>query len=190
MTKRLTALTIALLATSQLTACFPLVVAGAATGVAVSQDRRPTSVIWNDQQIQGRIADRIAAKFGTLSHVNITSYNRSVLLTGEVPDDATRAEVEKMARETQDVKQVYNEIAVMLPSSITSRGSDTALTTKVKARMMDAKRFSPMHVKVISERKQVFLMGSVKQQEARDAADIASQTAGVEKVVTLFEYID
>ncbi|WP_223879170.1 BON domain-containing protein [Chitinimonas arctica] len=190
MFKRISLLLLSLLAASQLTACFPLIVAGAATGVAVSQDRRSTSVVWNDKQIESRIGDRVSAKFGSLSHVNITSFNRSVLLSGEVPDEATRTEVEKQARETQDVKQVYNELAIRLPSSLSSRTADAALTTKAKARMMDANRFSPLHVKVVSERGQIFLLGLVKQQEAKDATQLASQTAGVEKVVTLFEYID
>lgn len=176
--------------TTQLSACFPLLVAGAATGVVVTQDRRPTAVVWNDQQIELRVGERVTSKFGTSSHVNATSFNRSVLLSGEVPDEATRAEVAKLARETQDVKQVYDELAVRLPSSLSVRAADAALTTRIKTRMLDANKFSPIHVKATTERSQVFLMGLVKQQEAKDAALIASQTPGVEKVVTLFEYID
>lgn len=187
---RYLALALALAASTQLSACFPLLVAGAATGVAVSQDRRPTAVVWNDQQIELRVGERVASKFGSSSHVNATSYNRSVLISGEVPDEATRSEVEKLTRETQDVKQVYNELAVRLPSSLSVRAADTALTTRIKTRMIDANRFSPIHVKAVSERSQVFLLGLVKQQEAKDAAQIVSQTPGVEKVITLFEYID
>jgi osmotically-inducible protein OsmY len=188
--RRLTALAGALLIASQLSACFPLIVAGAAGGVVAAQDRRATAVLWNDQQIEMRVAERVGAKFGSASHVNVTSFNRNVLISGEVPDDATKAEVERLARETQDVKQVYNELAVMLPSSISARTADSALTTRIKARMLDGKRFSPVHVKVVSERNVVFLMGLVLRQEAAAAAEITSKTPGVEKVVTLFEYID
>ncbi|WP_269530818.1 BON domain-containing protein [Chitinimonas sp. BJYL2] len=190
MTQRLSALLIALLATTQLTACFPLLVAGATTGVVVSQDRRSSSVVVNDEQIEMRVAKNLGARFGSLTHANITSYNRAVLLSGEVPDEATRTEAGRIARETQDVKQVHNELVIAPPSGISGRASDTSLTTRVKARMIDANKFSPVHVKVVSERKLVYLMGLVKQQEGRDAAQIAAQTPGVEKVVTLFEYLD
>ncbi|GAB3245041.1 BON domain-containing protein [Chitinimonas naiadis] len=190
MLKRYSALLLALLVTSQLTACFPLVVAGATTGVVVAQDRRASAVVWNDKQIENRVNDAISGRFGDLTHVNITSYNKAVLLTGEAPDEATRAEAGRLAQGVADVRQVHNEMIVQLPTSVSSRANDTGITTKVKARMVDAKRFSPIHVKVVTERKQVYLLGLVKQQEARDAAEIASQTSGVERVVTLFEYLD
>jgi osmotically-inducible protein OsmY len=190
MKKRLFALSLAALAAGPLTACFPLVAAGVGTGVVVAQDRRPTAVLWNDQQIENRVASAIHARFGTLTHVNVTSYNRAVLLTGEVPDEVTRAEVERLARETQDVARVYNELAVRLPSSLSSRAADSTLTTRVKARMVDANKFSPIHVKVVTERNVVYLMGQVTRQEAQDAAQIASLTSGVERVVTYFEYLD
>ncbi|HEY9101184.1 BON domain-containing protein [Chitinimonas sp.] len=190
MLKRYSALLLGLVAATQLTACFPLVVAGTTTGVVVAQDRRASAVILNDKQIEKRVGDRISDKFGDLTHVNITSYNKVVLLTGEVPDEATRAEAGRMAQETTDVRQVHNELIVQLPTSVGSRANDAGITTKVKARMVDANRFSPLHVKVVTERKQVYLLGLVKQQEAKDAAEITSQTSGVEKVVTLFEYLD
>lgn len=189
-TRLLTALALGAAFATQTTGCVALVAGAAATTAVSVEDRRATSTQWNDQEINVRVGNRISAKFGSDTHVNITSFNHSVLLSGEVPDDATRGEVERLARETPEVKQVYNELAVMLPSSLTSRAGDAALTTRVKARMIDAKRFSPVHVKVVSERKNVYLMGVVKRQEATDAAEITSQTPGVEKVVTLFEYED
>lgn len=175
---------------SQLSGCVAVVAGAAAGGVVAAQDRRSTAVLWNDQQIEMRVGERVSAKFGSSTHVNATSYNRSVLLSGEVPDEATRSEVERLARDTQDVKQVYNELAVMLPSSISARTGDAALTTRIKGRMLDDKRFSPIHVKVVSERHNVYLMGQVTRAEASAAADVTSQTPGVEKVVTLFEYLD
>ncbi|PHV11662.1 BON domain-containing protein [Chitinimonas sp. BJB300] len=190
MLKRLSHLTLVLIATSQLSACFPLVVAGVGTGVAVTQDRRTSAVVWSDQQVEQNIGKEIANRFGNHTHVNITSYNKAVLLSGEVPDDAAKAAIEKLARETPDVRKVYNELAVMLPSSISARAGDTALTTRVKARMVEAGKFSPLHVKVVSERKQVYLLGLLTRQEATDASQIASQTQGAEKVVTLFEHLD
>ncbi|QNM97946.1 BON domain-containing protein [Chitinimonas koreensis] len=188
--KRLATLTLALLAASQLSACFPLVVAGVGTGVAVAQDRRATSVVLNDQEIENGVARSIGNKYGKLTHVNVTSYNRSVLLTGEVPDDAARADVERLAAQIEGVRKVYNEVVVMLPSSLAARTGDAALTTRIKAAMTGSNRVSPLHVKVVTERSQVFLLGLVKQDEGTAAAEIASQTSGVEKVVTLFEYTD
>ncbi|MGQ5525404.1 BON domain-containing protein [Chitinimonas sp. PSY-7] len=190
MLKRVSTLVLALLAASQLSACFPLLVAGVGTGVAVTQDRRASAVVWSDQKVEQAIGKEIADRFGNHTHVNVTSYNKGVLLSGEVPDEATKATIEKVARDTSDVRQVYNELAIMLPSSISARASDTALTTRVKTRMVEANKFSPLHVKVVSERKQVFLMGLLTRKEAQDAAQIASQTQGAEKVVTLFEHLD
>jgi osmotically-inducible protein OsmY len=187
---RLSTLIGGLTAVSLLSGCIPLVFAGAAGGVVAAQDRRPTAILWNDQQIELRVGERVSAKFGSASHVNVTSFNRSVLLSGEVPDEATKAEVERLARETQDVKQIFDELAVMLPSSISARTADAALTTRVKARMLDSKRFSPVNIKVVSERSNVYLMGLVTRQEAAAAAEVTSQTPGVDKVITLFEYID
>ncbi|MBV8656230.1 MAG: BON domain-containing protein [Burkholderiales bacterium] len=187
---RLGALLLAVLATTQLTACFPLVVAGAGAGVVSAQDRRSTATQWNDHQISSRVNDVIGAHFGDLTHVNINTYNRAVLLTGEVPDEAAKAEIEKLARGTQDVKQVYNELAVMLPSSFSSRTADLSVTTKIRARIVDAKKVSVIYVKVTTERRVAYLMGQVTRQEAADAAQTASETEGVERVVTLFEYMD
>ncbi|MFC4158311.1 BON domain-containing protein [Chitinimonas lacunae] len=188
--KRLGVIAAATLLSVGLSGCAGLVVAGVAGGVAVAQDRRATSVVWNDQEIERRVAERIRARYGTDTHVNITSFNRAVLLSGEVPDDATRAEVERMARETQDVRKVHNETKVALPSTLSARASDTALTARIKARMVEANKFSPLHVKVVSERGSVFLLGLVKVQEGRDAAEVVSRTQGVDNVVTLFEYIE
>lgn len=188
--RRLATVAAAMLLATGLNGCAGLVVAGVAGGVAVAQDRRATSVVINDQEIERRVADRIRARYGSDTHVNITSYNRAVLLSGEVPDDNTRADVERMARETADVRKVHNETKVALPSTLGARTSDTALTAKIKARMVEANKFSPLHVKVISERGTVFLLGLVKSQEGRDAAEVVSKTQGVDNVVTLFEYIE
>ncbi|MBV8656431.1 MAG: BON domain-containing protein [Burkholderiales bacterium] len=187
---RLGVLLLAVLAATQLTACFPLVVAGAGAGIVSAQDRRSTATQWNDKQIESRVGKSIDAHYGDLTHVNVNAYNRAVLLTGEVPDEAAKAAIEKLARETQDVKQVYNELAVMLPSSFSSRTADVGVSTKIRARIVDAKKVSVIFVKVTTERRVAYLMGQVTRQEAADAAQTASETEGVERVVTLFEYMD
>lgn len=173
-----------------LNGCAPLVVVGAGTGMSLINDRRATATVWTDQQIELRTVDKIHNKFGTATHVNVTSFNKTVLLTGEAPDEATRAEVEKMAQTTPDVKKVFNEVVVAPASGVAARSSDTALTAKVKTGMFEAGKFSPVHVKVVTERSVVYLLGLVKQQEGRDAAEIASKTAGVSRVETFYEYID
>ncbi|MBV8465582.1 MAG: BON domain-containing protein [Burkholderiales bacterium] len=188
--KRAGGIVLATVLASQLSACFPLVVAGAGAGVVSVQDRRPTAVQWNDERIDHRVSNNIESRFGSLTHVNAYSYNHRVLLTGEVPDDATRASVEKIARETEDVKEVYNELAVMLPSSLSSRTSDSGLQAKIKGVLIDTKGTSPVNVKVTVERGAVYLMGQVSRSEGKIAADAISKVSGVEKVGTYFEYLD
>lgn len=175
---------------TQLSACFPLVVAGVGTGVAVATDRRTTSAVLADQEISLRVDNRVSARFGSLAHVNVNSFNRTVLLTGEVADEATKAEAEKIARAAEDVKDVFNELTIGLPSSFGSRSNDVGLAGKIKARLIDDGKVSPLHVKVTVERSAAFLMGMVSRQEAKDAADVVSKTSGIERVVTLFEYQD
>jgi osmotically-inducible protein OsmY len=123
-------------------------------------------------------------------HINITSYNRMVLLTGEAPDAATRTEIEKIARAVENVRGVFNEIAIAGNSSLSSRASDTYLTGKVKARFVDERKFNAIHVKVVTESNVVYLLGMVKRKEADDAVEITRTTGGAQKVVKLFEYLD
>lgn len=173
-----------------LAGCFPLVVAGVGTGVAMAADRRTTAAVLADQQIDLRLSNRIAERFGDRVHVNINSYNRAVLLTGEVADEASRTEVERLVASGEDVRVVHNELTIGLPSTLGGRTNDVGLSAKTKARMIDSGRVSPLHVKVTVERSVVYLMGLVSLREAKDAAEVASRTMGVERVVTLFEYLD
>lgn len=173
-----------------LAGCFPLVVAGVGTGVAMAADRRTTAAVLADQQIDLRLSNRIAERFGDRVHVNINSYNRAVLLTGEVADEASRMEVERLVASGEDVRLVYNELTLGLPSTLGGRTNDVGLSAKTQARMIDSGRVSPLHVKVTVERSVVYLMGLVSLREAKDAAEVASRTMGVERVVTLFEYLD
>jgi osmotically-inducible protein OsmY len=166
------------------------VVSGVGAGVAMSQDRRTSGMFIEDEGIESRSAKRISENFGTNVHVNVTSFNRNVLLTGEAPTEAIRREVERLAAEVEHVRNVTNEIVVSGVSSFASRSNDTLITSKVKGRFMDGGKFQINHVKVITEDGVVYLMGLVKRNEAESAVEIARSTSGVKKVVKVFEYLD
>jgi osmotically-inducible protein OsmY len=123
-------------------------------------------------------------------HVNVTSYNRMVLLTGEVPDAAARTEVERIAWAVQNVRGVHNELAVAGVSSLTVRSNDTLITSSVKGRLLDSHKLNPIHVKVVTENSIVYLLGLVTKEEADVATEIARTTSGVQKVVRVFEYLN
>ena len=169
--------------------CTAAVVGGAAaTGVVVAQDRRTVGAITEDESIEIKTGNRISNRFPEGIHVNVTSYNRIVLLTGEVPDAATKTEIGRIARGVENVRNVVNELAIAGESSYTVRGNDGVITSKVKARFVDAGKFNALHVKVVTENSIVYLMGIVTKKEAEDATEIARTTSGVQKVVRVFEY--
>ncbi|MFN7087460.1 MAG: BON domain-containing protein [Burkholderiales bacterium] len=170
--------------------CAPVVFGGAAaTGVMMGEDRRTVGTIAEDEGIELKAASRIGEKFPT-AHINVTSYNRMLLLTGEAPDAAAKSGMEKIARAVENVRGVYNEIQIAGNSSLSARANDAYLTSKVKARFVDAQKFNPLHVKVVTEANTVYLIGLVKRQEANDATEIARTTSGVQRVVRVFEYLD
>ena len=169
--------------------CLPLVAGGVAGGVLVGADRRTTGVYVDDEAIELKLAQQIQSELSD-AHTNVTSFNRVVLISGEVHDPAARARIDLLARAIPNVKRVFNQTVVDIPSTIGNRLNDASLTSKVKARMVHANLFSPNHVKVISERGEVFLMGLVTPEEGSAAARIASETSGALKVHALFEYID
>jgi osmotically-inducible protein OsmY len=169
----------------------PLLVGGVATtGVLMAEDRRTVGTITEDQAIEFKIVGHVSERYKDSVNLSVTSYNRVALLTGEVPDEAAKAEVQRIARSVENVRDVHNELAVAGASSFTARTNDTLLTASVKARFVDARKFNALHVKVITESNVVYLMGLVKRQEADDATEIARTTSGVQKVVRLFEYLD
>jgi osmotically-inducible protein OsmY len=181
---------IALLALPLLNGCVPVIVGGAAaTGVMVAEDRRTVGTMTEDESIEIKTSTRLRERLKD-AHVNVTSYNRMVLLTGEVPDANARANAEKIARVVDNVRSVVNELQVAGNSALSSRANDSYLTSKVKARFIDGQKFNPLHVKVVTESNIVYLLGLVKKQEANDATGIARTTAGVQKVVRVFEYLD
>ena len=170
--------------------CAAVVVGGAAaTGVIMAEDRRTVGTFTEDQGIELKAASRIGEKVKD-GHINVTSYNRAVLLTGEVPTEAAKADAERIARAVDNVRSVFNELQVAGNASLQARTNDTVLTSKVKARFLDAGKFSPLHVKVVTENGTVYLLGLVKRQEAADATEVARTTGGVRKVVRVFEYLD
>lgn len=171
--------------------CAPLVVGGAAaTGIVVAEDRRTVGTITEDEGIENKTSSRIGDALKTNIHVNVTSYNRTVLLTGEVPTAAEKEQAGRIARAVENVRAVYNELAASPVTSLSARTNDTITTSKVKARFVDGQKFNALHVKVVTENGVVYLLGLVKKQEAADATDIARTTSGVTKVVRLFEFID
>jgi osmotically-inducible protein OsmY len=172
-----------------LAGCFGAAVVGVGTGALMIADRRIAENYLADQGIEIRAANRIGENFGTKVHVSVTSYNRMVLLTGEAPDAATRAEVEKIVSSVQNVKSTVNEMLVGGASSLSGRSNDAYVTSKVKARFLDANKFSANHVKVVTEWGTAYLLGLVTQREADDAVEIARTTGGVQKVVRVFEII-
>ncbi|HET8877498.1 MAG TPA: BON domain-containing protein [Casimicrobiaceae bacterium] len=174
-----------------LSGCVPLVIAGAAGGAAlVAADRRSVGAQTDDEAIELKMANNIGAGYGDRVHVNVTSYNGIVLLTGEVPSPELKRSIEEIAKSTAKVRSVTDELSVGPVSSIGSRTNDSYITSKVKARFVEANKFAPNHVKVVTERQVVYLMGLVRRAEADAAAQIAATTSGVVRVVKLFEYID
>ncbi|MGQ0523383.1 MAG: BON domain-containing protein [Betaproteobacteria bacterium] len=179
-----------LLAIPFVNGCAPLLVGGAAaTGVVVAEDRRTVGTITEDQTIEVKASNRIGDRVKN-GHVNVTSYNRMVLLTGEVADAAAKAVAEKTAQGVENVRNVVNELAIGPSSALSARANDTYLTSVVKARFVDAQRFSPVHVKVVTEAGVVYLLGLVTRKEADAASQIARTTRGVQRVVRVFEYLD
>ena len=172
-----------------LNGCVAAAIGGAAAGgYLVGEDRRAAPVMTDDQAIELRASNRINEKFQG-AHVNSTSFNKLVLLSGEVPNDAAKAEVERIVRGIDGVRGTYNELAVGPPSALSTRANDSYITSKVKARFLDGRRFNPIHVKVVTEAGTVYLMGLVKKHEADDATELARTTTGVNRVVRLFEIV-
>ena len=171
--------------------CFGMAVVGAGAVALSSDDRRTLGAQTEDQEIELRGDSRISDRLGDKAHINVTSYNRNVLLTGEAIDTATRAQAESIVREIPNVRGVVNAIQISGVSSYTSRANDSYLTSKVKARFIDnGGSFSANHVKVVTEDGVVYLMGLVTHKEADAAVEIARTTGGVQKVVRVFEYIE
>jgi osmotically-inducible protein OsmY len=185
-----TALSVLLLAAAAaVSGCAALAVGGVAAGVAVATDRRLTDVIATDERIEIQSGQALSKRFGETAHINVTSFNKQALLTGEVPSAEAKSEAEAIVAKQPDVRAVYNELVVGPNSTLPNRSNDAYITSEVKARMAAAGKFNPLHVKVVTEANTVFLMGLVTRQEGQDASEIARTGNGVRRVVRIFEYI-
>lgn len=176
-------------AASLMSACAPLVLGGAVGGAFMATDRRTSGTQVEDKGIEIKAANRIRSALGERGHVSVNSYNRVVLLTGETASDADKQAAEQAAAQTENVKSVVNELAVMGNSSLTSRSNDILLQTKVKASLVDARDVMSNAFKLVVERGEVFLMGMVTEREANRASEIASTVSGVQKVVKVLHII-
>jgi len=173
-----------------LAGCFPVVATGVVTGALSVSDRRTTGAQAEDQAIEIKAFNRFRERFKSSQiSLSVVSFNRIALVTGYVPDEATKAEAARLVSSIENVKNSLNEIVVGLPPSIRTYGSDTILTTRVKASMLEAKDLQAQVIKVYTESSTVFLMGIVTEREANRAADIASRVSGVRRVVRAFETI-
>ena len=155
----------------------------------VASDRRLSDVIAADERIEWTVLNRLNDRFKDQIHVNVTSFNRNVLLTGEAATDTVKQEAERLAAGVAEVRSVTNELAIGPASSLTSRSNDSYITSQVKARLVGAEGVNPLHVKVVTEAGVVYLMGLLTQKEADIATRVARQTSGVRKVVQVFEII-
>ena len=173
-----------------LSGCAPLLVGGAVIGgTLIAVDRRTSGAQLEDEGIELRAAGRVRESMGDRSHVVVTSYNRQVLLTGEVPTAQDRQLAEQIVSRVENVRSIVNELAVMGNSSLTQRSSDSLVTGRVKAAMVDAKDLFASAFKVVTERGTVYLMGRVTQREANRATEITRSTSGVQRVVRVLEII-
>jgi osmotically-inducible protein OsmY len=183
--------TLAALAALSATGCAPLLVGGAVAGGAmVATDRRSSGIQLEDQAIELRLAKALGDAFpGDRAHINVTSYNQRVLLTGEVSTEQGKADAQAIAQKSENVRAVVNELYVGSPSTLANRNFDTALTAKVVTAMFQASDVPSGAIKVVSERAVVYLMGLVTPGEGDAAARVASRVAGVQRVVKNFDYL-
>ncbi len=173
-----------------ISACVPLLMGGAMVGgTLVALDRRTAGALLEDEGIELRSVSRVRENLGDRAHVNIASYNRQVLLTGEVPSAQDKQLVEQIIGKVENVRAIINEIGVLGNSTLPQRSSDALVTGKVKAGLVDAKDLYANAFKVVTERGTTYMLGRVTQREADRATDIARSVVGVQKVVRIFETI-
>jgi osmotically-inducible protein OsmY len=178
--------------TPQLHGCAGVATAGADTAVAVSQDRRTAGAYIEDQNIETKTSKALEKRFGDNKniHINVESFNRYVLLTGEVPDQETKEQAGVSALGIENVRNVQNELVVGPVASFSQQATDAYTTSKVKAQFLTQNKFQPNHIKVVTDDNTVYLMGLVTSKEADEATEIARTTSGVTKVVRVFEIME
>jgi osmotically-inducible protein OsmY len=189
MASLLAKLALCLAASATLSGCFPMIMGGAVMGTLMATDRRTAGAQVEDEGIELRAASRIRENLGDRVHVNVNSYNRRVLITGEVPNAQDKQLVEQVVSRVENVVSVVNELAELGNATFTQRSSDVLVSGRVKAGLVDAKDLVSNAFKVVTERGTTYLMGRVSQREADRATEIARSTSGVQKVVRVFEVI-
>jgi osmotically-inducible protein OsmY len=173
-----------------LNGCIPLAITGVVATAQIATDRRTTGAQLDDEFIEDKAIAQISDRLKSDIHVNVTSYNGIALLTGEVPTEPSKNEVAQIVRSMPKVRIAQNELVVGPTTSFSARTNDTVITSKVKSRFVEAhSKFQINHVKVVTERSVVYLMGIVRRDEGDAATEIARTTSGVERVVKVFEYI-
>lgn len=172
-----------------LSGCAPLIVGGAVMTGVVATDRRTAGAQVEDEAIELKVASAVRKDLGERVHLNVTSFNRKVLLTGEARSQADKERAEKLAQSQENVQSIVNDLAVAPPSSLTQRSKDVVITSQVKAAFIDAKDLQVNAIKVVTERGAIYLMGRVTAREAKRASDIVRGIGGVTKVVRVFDEI-
>lgn len=190
LSKSIITIALSTLLATQITACLPIIAGGAAAGGAMAADRRTSGIFVEDENIELKAVKKMETNLGEYAHVNVTSFNRNVLLTGEVPDDAAKVKAESLLKEISNIRNVTNEIVVSPKSGIGSRSNDSFITSKVKGQFLTENKFPANYVKVVTENGVVYLMGLVTTAEADAAVEIARNTEGVTGVVKVFEFIE
>ena len=189
---RVAGIAFCLLCVPAMQGCVGVAATGAAVGGVAAQDRRTPGSFLDDELIEHDVLTAVYGDEGMASqvHINATSFNGFVLLTGEAPGDSLRTRVTEIARNTPSVRAVQNEIVLMAPSSLMARASDALVTARVKIALLQDKELDAAKVKVVTERGTVYLMGLLSQEEADRATEIARRVGGVQSVVKVIEYIE
>lgn len=189
---KLKALLLLIMPIMLLQGCAAAVVSGVATGAAVAHDRRSAGTVVDDKGIEIKVAGLLFdnKKIHDQSHINVTSYSGIVLITGETPNENLKQQVTKEIQSIINIRRIHNELLIAAPSALPSRASDAWITSKIKAKLTADKYIDPFFIKVVTEHGIVYLMGLVSRAEAERVADIVSQSAGVQRVIKIFEYTD
>lgn len=172
--------------------CATAVVTGAATGASIAHDRRSTGAVIDDQGIEFNASYALFKnkEIYNQSHINVTSYNGTVLITGETPTEELKQQISAEVKAVSNVRRVNNELFIGAPSALPSRSSDAWITSKIKAKLATAEGIDPFYVKVVTEHGIVYLMGILSHAEADLAVSVVTQSAGVQRVIKIFEYTD
>ena len=189
---KLKSLLLLLVTVSLLQGCATAIVAGATTAASINHDRRSAGSVIDDQGIEFKAASALSSnkEIYDQSHINVTSYNGIVLITGEILNESLKQQVTAEIKSIPKVRQIHNELIIAAPSSLPSRSSDTWLTAKIKTRLTTASNINPFYIKVVTENDIVYLMGIVSHAEADAVIAVVSQSAGVQRIIKIFEYTD